>query len=103
MKKEFRTEMVRKQLALARAFGAIIIANFIVWMPMVLFVILSLILPTDTIPIGYFIFSYITFASRSLLHPLIEGCLIPDIKDMLKIVIGVNFCKRVVKKGQEGD
>ena len=100
MKKEIFSERGRKQLALVRAFGVIIIVNLMVWMPIVIFTILSFVLSDEAIPIGYYIFAYITVVSQSVLHPLIEGCFIPDIKETFKVAFGMKFCERIFKNKQ---
>lgn len=98
LRKQIRTQRNRKQLALIRAFGAILIANFVVWTPLVIFVVVSLIVAEDTIPLGLFILSYICLIAHSVLHPLIEGCFIPDIKDTFKKVLGIKYCERAIRR-----
>ena len=98
MRKKIRGKRHRKQLALLRAFGAIIITNFISWIPLVVYSVLLLIIDEDLIPVGIDILSFLSFLTHSVFHPLIEGCFIPEIKHTFKKVLGLEYFQRRMKK-----
>lgn len=74
----------QKQLVLLRTFGVIIITNLLVWSPLIIHAVLLLVVNDDLIPIGIFIFVYLITLLHAVLHPIIEGCLIPEIRDVFK-------------------
>ena len=81
----------RKQLVLVKAFGAILLSNIIVWIPLVCHFISTLIVDPNLIPLGNYSFAYISLIMHSVLHPLIEGWIIPEIKSSIKTLIGITF------------
>ena len=85
----------RKELALIRVFGAILIANFITWAPFIIHAIVSLKVEPDTTPLGYYILIYFSTTVHTVLHPLIEGFFLPEIKDIFKKMF---FCKKFIDK-----
>ena len=90
--KEIRKRRNKKQLALIKAFGAILIGNLIVWTPLVIQIIVALsISSVNLIPLGLYSFVYLTFVLHSIIHPLIEGIFIPDIKRTFKAVLGISL------------
>ncbi len=90
----------KKQLVLVRIFGAIVVANLISWIPIILHTLMSLVVDLDLIPLGMYIFVYVSFLSHSVLHPIIESCFIPEIKAVYKEIFNVLFCKRLWRKKQ---
>ena len=101
-RKEIRGKRTRKQLIMVQVFGSIIFANFITWTPLVVLVILSAAVDEDSIPLGVYIFPYLSFLSHSILHPMIEGCIIPEIKHTFKKAFGIELCEKAVKKSETG-
>ena len=105
LRKEIRKAKNRKQLALLRTFGTLLIANLITWVPLILQSFVSMIIDADDIPIGVYMFVFLSFISHSVLHPIIEGCLIPELKTKFKNI----FCpckkldKASFKKSVEDD
>ena len=88
LKKEISKTKNKKQLALFRAFGMILIANGITWVPVIILTIIYLTAnQDDDVPFGFIIFTFLSFISHSVLHPIIEGCLIPEIKTSFKKVL----------------
>ena len=101
LRKQMHKRRNRKQLVLVRVFGAILLSNIIVWMPVTIHIIVVLAVDPDQIPLGNYSFVYITFIMHSILHPLIEGWMIPEIKACFKSLLGVTFLRRQLKKLQE--
>ena len=75
-----RKKRNKKQLALIRVFGAIVAANFIVWIPVSTIATVFLVVDRKDIPLGIVTFTFNAFVLHSVLHPIIEGCFIPEIK-----------------------
>jgi hypothetical protein len=84
----------KKQLALMRGFGGILVGNLIVWMPCILFVMISLVVDDNLIPVGIYTFVYVTFIMHTVVHPLVEGCFIPEIRETAMGMFGVSACKK---------
>ena len=97
--KEIRKRRNKKQLALIKAFGAILIGNLIVWTPLVIHLIVVLSIPDiNLIPLGMYSFVYVTVILHSIIHPLIEGIFIPDIKRTFKAVLGIGLCQKLARQ-----
>lgn len=88
----------KKQLVLIRAFGAILVTNLIVWTPLVISTLLLQIVDEDTIPIGMYTLVYVCLMVHSVVHPLIEGCLISEIKMTFKKICGVTLCEKILHR-----
>ena len=105
LRKEIRKAKNKKQLALLRTFGTLLIANLITWLPLVLQSFATFIIDSEDIPIGVYMFVYFSFISHSVLHPIIEGCLIPELKTKFKNILCP--CKKqdkaTLKKSGEDD
>ncbi len=86
-----------KQLALIRVFGAILVANAISWTPLILHTIV-LTFNGSGVPFGFYIFVYLTFASHSVFHPLIEGYFIPEIRSSFRTVFKFIFCLEMCRR-----
>lgn len=87
--KQLQKRKKTKQFALVRVFGVMVLTNFIVWTPMVILTILLAIIEETRVPIWFYTFSYLSFFLHSILHPLIEGCFIPEIKMTFKNILGI--------------
>ena len=98
IKKHIRKQKNKKQLVLARVFGAILTANFIAWLPIVVLLAVLAVADSDAIPLGYYSISALFFLMHSMLHPLIEGCFIPEVKSTFKTILGVSLCKKLIKR-----
>lgn len=96
LRKQIHKKKNRKQLVLVRAFGAILVSTIVVWAPMVFHVVVSTVYPA--IPLGFYSFAFLSFIMHSVLHPVIEGCFIPEIKTTFKKVLGLSFLQTKVKK-----
>ena len=84
-----------KQLTLIRVFGAILVANFVAWFPLLaITILLQLVDDNQASGIGLYIFAQICLYSHAVFHPLIEGCIIPDIKKTFKTLFGIHLCQK---------
>ena len=101
LRKEIRRTRNRKQRVLIRAFGAILIGNFISWTPTYVQIPLLLSVDANVVPIGYFSFVWLTFVMHSILHPLIEGCFIPEIQRTFVAAFKLLLCKCLRKRRQD--
>ena len=101
LRKSIHRKRNKKQRDLMRAFGAIILSTFIVWIPAANHVLMLVFIDGHSIPLGMFTIAYITFISHTVIHPLMEGCLIPEIKETLKRMLGITYCKKKAKKRRE--
>ena len=93
-----RKKRSSKQFVLMRAFGAILVGNLIAWLPTTVHVVVTLVIDLDQIPIGVFLFVFLTFISHSVMHPLIEGFFIPETRKTFKAVLGINLCRKYLCK-----
>ena len=84
-----------------KAFGAILVTNLIVWMPCAVFVALGLFIDGELIPVGTYTFIYVTFIMHTVLHPLVEGCFIPEIKEMVKNMLRPSQCTKRVNNQEK--
>ncbi len=101
LRKQIHRKKSKKQLVLVRVFGAILLSNIIVWMPLVFHTIVTQIVDPNMVPLGNYSFVGITFVMHSVLHPLIEGWMIPEIKSSIKTFLGVSFLQKQLKKLRE--
>ena len=60
----------KKQLALMRVFGAVLIGNLIVWIPPTVLVVASLSMDSSLVPLGFYTAAYVTFLMHTVLPPL---------------------------------
>lgn len=105
MRRKTRKARNKKQVDLIRAFGAILVANIIVWMPIIVQGILYASVDGNTLPIWEIVFVYVTFVMHSILHPIIEGCLIPEIKRTFKKFFRLLFLQscRTIESSDDSD
>ncbi len=92
IQKRIHKQRNKKQFVLVRVFGA---ANVIVWMPILVLTITLAVVDGDAVPLGYYSFF---FFMHSVVHPLIEGCFIPEIKATIKKLMGISFCSKRFQK-----
>ena len=86
----------RAQVRLVQVYGSIFIANLITLAPTLALVITIFSLPPSQqplVPPGFIAFTYITFVSQAVCHPIIEALLIPDIRRMV-----TQYCFKPDKK-----
>lgn len=74
----------KKQLRLVKVYGAILISNLVTWAPDVVNVsfIFAFCKRPFVIPHGLFVSNYVFFVSSVIIHPLLQACLIPDIRNI---------------------
>lgn len=95
LRKQLNSKKNKKQLALIRAFGAILVANFIVWTPLtIIYAAVLLIVDRNEVPLG--IITVILL--HAVLHPIIEGCFIPESKMIFIKVLCVSHCGKLIRK-----
>ena len=99
LRKHIRKRKNMKQLVLIRAFAAILIANIIVYFPLVIITILLLVLNDDkNLPLGMLTAVHFCLMIHSILHPLIEGCFIPEIKMTFKKIFGIVHIQKLIRQ-----
>ena len=83
--KSMRKRRHKKELNLIRVFGVLFVTNFLTWLPVTTFAIL---LVSDVnVPSGVGAAVNIFFMSQVLLHPLVETCLIQEVRNPLHSVL----------------
>lgn len=102
IQKAIRRKKNKKQLTLIRVFGAILIASVVVWLPLVIHIILLQTVDPNDIPLGVYVIVFVCLVLHSVLHPLIEGCIIPEIKSSFKNILGISVCKKCCRKDAGG-
>lgn len=85
IKSKLQQEKYRKELQLLRVFGAIFIANVITWVPLIVRIIEASVQDSDEFSPWSNSVLIISLISQSVLHPLIEASLIPEVRKYLCI------------------
>lgn len=80
IRNRLRQEKYHKQFQLTRAFGAIFISNIITWSPVIIRVIEVVVKGSDDFPLWSNFIIIVSIVSHSVIHPIIQACLIPDIR-----------------------
>ena len=78
--KRAKRKKLRLQFHLVRVFGAIIVANIMTWLPIMLLAVAALFVGKSDIPLWYKTFAYLSFLFQPVLHPILEASLITDIE-----------------------
>lgn len=88
----------RKQVRLVCVFIVIVTANAINWIPLIIRSLLSLLYGYDNLTAGSAVFVYLCFISHSVIHPLIEAGLIPEIRNYCLSLAHIPFslCIRAI-------
>ena len=71
------------QLRMVRLFGAIFTANVLTWLPMIALALTGAVVGTTHIPTVLFTFAYLTFLSETVIHPILEACLIREVREIM--------------------
>ena len=100
LRKSIQKQRNKKQMALMRTFGAILISNIVVWTPISILIVISLFVNGRLIPLGLYVVVYVTFISHTVVHPLVEGCFLPEIKSSFRNVL--EWC-RCIRRQQRSD
>ena len=93
IKKRTRKKMMKKQMVLIRAFGGILLANIIVWFPMIIFAVVLQVVDKVSIPLGIYVCIYLSLIMHSVVHPLIEAYFIPEIRIAICKALCLHHCK----------
>ncbi len=89
---KFKTDYHKKQILLAKVFGAIFIANVATWVPSIFILMVSAIVRIEQINPLALIFVYLTYICQPAIHPVLETCLIGKVK--MALFKFLCFCKR---------
>ena len=81
----------QKQLRLVKVFGAIWVANIITWTPFFIRVVGSAIFG-DIFSKWFHVFIFVNIVSFSVIHPVIEASLIPELRNQLAKFLKVVMC-----------
>ena len=82
-KKASTTEYRRSQVRLVWLFGSIFTGNIVTWLPMVGLAVSAAVLGAGKIPTPAYSIAYLSFLSETVIHPILEACLIRDILQMI--------------------
>lgn len=83
LKDKLNQQKFRKQLQLLRMFGVLFISHIIVWIPLIVRTIEAAAAGSDDFaPLSDFVV-ITTITSPPVLHPLIEACFLPEIRNQL--------------------
>ena len=85
-------ESVKAQLHLVSVFAVIFTANLITWLPMIALALTGACVGTGRIPDAIYTFAYLSFLSETVIHPILEVCLIQDMRNI--ITSYVSWCKQ---------
>ena len=81
-RKASTTEYRRSQVRLVWLFGSIFTGNIVTWLPMVGLAVSAAVLGAGKIPTPAYSIAYLSFMSETVIHPILEACLIKDIAQM---------------------
>ena len=74
-------EYSKKQLNVLRIFVSIFITNVFTWIPMIIYAVSALIFGFRSVPLVYSSFAFLVFSSQSMFHPILEFCLVTEIRE----------------------
>ena len=92
---QLRREKNHKQLRLTGVFVAVIGSNVLTWLPLIVRAVLTAVKGNDLFPLGVYVFVYLSLTSSAVFHPLIQACLIPEVRAQCKRFLTVTFCSCV--------
>ncbi len=94
-KKAVRKRKSKKQMVLARSVGGILVSHVVCWIPLVFLSMLYPFIDYNVVPLGILLFVFTSFTAHSVVHPIIEGCILPEIKEVyLKIFVTLHCVKK---------
>ncbi len=100
LRRKINRKKNKVQLVLVRVFGGIVAVTFIAWTPIILLVLTVAIADSESVPLGYYCISYLFYLMHPVLHSLIEGCFIPEIKATFIKVTGISLYYKLLTKGE---
>ena len=77
------TEFRKSQVRLVWLFGATFTGNVITWIPVIGLAISAAVLGSGEIPALAFTITYLSVLSETVVHPILQACLISDISQMI--------------------
>ena len=90
LKKKLNETKHHKQVQLIKVFGAILITNFLTWIPVILRSLLAVVSSTFSDWWHFVIFS--SLISFAVIHPIIQAYLIPELKVYLTLYLKKALC-----------
>ena len=82
--RQARSQYNMQQLRMVKMFGLIFISNMITWAPIIIAILAIAGKGTGNTPTAVFSFIYMCFLSQSIIHPMLESCLIGNVRQSLK-------------------
>ena len=94
LRKRLKKERHKKQIHLFRVFGLLIFSNIISWMPKIVIILILHFKEEPDIPSNFFLVAQIIFFIQVVIHPMLETCIISDVREPLKHMVTCNILKR---------
>lgn len=69
-----------KQRQLVKVFGALLIGHIVSWTPTLSVMVVAAIIGATSVPLGVYVFGWISYLSNPVLHPIIESFFIKDLR-----------------------
>ena len=91
------------QLRLVRVFLVIFTANLLTWLPAIGLTLAAAIIGPGQIPAYMDTISYLSFISETAIHPILEACLIREVRMTMTGYVSYWWMKLQVCKGQKVD
>ena len=92
--KDFERTKHKKQLQLIKVFGGILVGHVVTWLPVIIYVFRVAIRGQDHFTALDGVFAYTSFIFFPVLHPILEACLIPEVRKFLVSMICFCACSR---------
>lgn len=97
LKNKLQHKKNKKQLQLLRVFGSILISNLITWIPLLVRIIEASVTNSDNTSLWSNSIVILSINFHSVIHPVIQTSLIPEIRDRLLVFKPLNKCKQRFK------
>lgn len=98
--KRLEKEKNRKHLQLMRVFGAILLSHVLTWLPLISRTLSTAIKGNDDHPLWVFVFVYLSITSSAVFHPLIQACLVPEIRTQCNRFVAKMVCWLCIKDSE---
>ena len=99
LREEVRTSITSErrnvQLRLVRVFVVIFTANLLTWLPMAILAVTSAAIGSGSTPTVMFTIVYLSFLSQTVIHPILEACLIRELRVIMSGYL--NICGKTIK------
>lgn len=92
IKRRLSKEKNRKQLQFMRVFGAILLSNVVTWLPLIIRIVAAAIKGNDEFPNWVYVSVYLSISFTAVFHPLIQACLLPEIRKYCRFFIAKAMC-----------